>query len=123
MEIPLRFGRRGCPVGVGWIRPVNQHEIAEIHETSDALSGNEDRISPIDRVGKRNHAADQTHIPEGGGHAALCVAFRCDPLDDPAHKEYPLPQEPDKQPQRVESHSGTEDGVDGDEVVEAVRYW
>ena len=99
VRLHLGFGGRGGRVGVGWVRTVNQHEVAKVDDASDTLSGNEDGIQPIDRIGQRNEPPDQTHIPEGRGDPTFCVFLRGNPLDDPTHEKYALPNESDDQPE------------------------
>ena len=100
---------------------MNEHEVAKVDDTADALSGNEDRILPVDGIREGDQAADHAHIPEGRRHAAFSMAFGGDPLDHPAHEEDSLSEESDNQPNGVECHSGTEAEVDPEGDVVAPR--
>lgn len=91
---------------------MNEHEVAQVDDASDALPGDEDRIFPIDRIGERDEPPDQAHIPEGCGNTTFCMSFRGNPLDDPTHKKGPLSEESDDQPDGIECHGRV--GADGD---------
>src|SRR5512141_2654095 len=76
--------------GGGLVRAVDQHEIAHVDDGADALPGNEDRIFPIDSIGQRDEASDETQVPEGDRHFAGRTAFRGEPLHDPPAEEQTL---------------------------------
>lgn len=87
--------------GLRGIRAVDQHEIADVDDGADALSGNEDRIFPVDRIGQRDEASDEAQVPERDRHLAGRTAFRGEPLDNPAAEEQTL----------AEKSRGNPDGV------------
>ena len=78
--------------------PVNQHEVSQVDKGTDALSGNEDRIPYMERVGQRDQPARETHVPEGDRHMAFRAALRGEPLHKPPHEKQTLTEEPDAQP-------------------------
>src|SRR5439155_13318633 len=81
-----------------WLFAMDQHEVSEVDEGTDALPEYEHRILPVNDVRQRNQASDEAQIPERDGHVAHGVPLRGDPLDHPPHEEEPLTEEPDAQP-------------------------
>ena len=57
-------------------RARDQHQIANIDDSSDALSGDEDGISSIDRIGQRDEPAYQAHVPKRDRDLTRRLFFR-----------------------------------------------
>jgi hypothetical protein len=77
---------------------MDQHEVSEVDEGTDALPDYEHRILPVNDVRQRNQASDEAQIPKSDGHVAYGVPLRGDPLDHPPHEEEALAEEPDAKP-------------------------
>ena len=78
--------------------PMDQHQVPEVDKRSDALTGDEDRVLPVDCVGQRDKSARQAHVPKSNGYPALSAPFGRQPLDDPSHEKDPLSDESDREP-------------------------
>ena len=99
-EALLRFSdrrNRFC-VLVGSLT-INQHEVSNVHQCSNSLSGDKDRITPVNRVGQCNQPSNQAQIPEGDWHPAFGFSLRDDPLNEPSTEKQPLPEETNGKPE------------------------
>src|SRR5207248_3311145 len=76
----------------------DQQQVAGVHEQSERLACDEDRVSAMDRVGKECHSACQTKIPEGDRDDAAPLALALDPLPEEAHHEQELSEEANSDP-------------------------
>ena len=47
-------------------RLINKHEVSDVDKSTNALTGNENRVFPIN---------SKTHVPKSEGDAALSAAF------------------------------------------------
>ena len=92
----------------------DQHQVANIDDSPDALSCDEDRVYSIDRIGERDEPADQAHVPKRDRDLTLRLSFRGNPLDHPAAEKQPLAEKSDGEPDSLEAH-----GQAGGEGLEA----
>ncbi len=76
----------------------DENQVANVDHGSDALTGDENRIFPIDRIGQRDESADQTHVPKGDRDLTFRLPFRSNPLDHPAAEKQPLAEESNGEP-------------------------
>src|SRR5437762_8263626 len=91
-------------LGGWWTRAffaTNQQQVAGVHEQSERLACDEDRVSAMDRVSKECHSACQTKIPEGDRDDTAPLALALDPLPEKAHHEQELSQEANSDPHHV----------------------
>ena len=86
------------------VRARNQHQVANIDDRPDALSGDEDGIFSIDRIGQRDEPADQAHIPKREWDLTRRLFFRGNPLDHPATEKQPLAEKSDGEPDGFDAH-------------------
>lgn len=86
------------------IRTVNEDQISDIHDRSNGLARDKHRIHSVNRVGERDQSADETHVPEGDGDAALRSPLGSDPLNHPPAEEEPLTEEADTDPDGFSHH-------------------
>ena len=54
---------------------INKHEVSDVDKSTNALTGNENRVFPINSIGQRDEATSKTHVPKSEGDAALSAAF------------------------------------------------
>jgi hypothetical protein len=86
------------------IRTVNENQISDVHDRSNGLACNKHRIHSVNRVGERDQSADETHVPEGDGDAALRSSLGSDPLNHPTAEKEPLTEEADTDPDCLSTH-------------------
>src|SRR5580765_5814876 len=97
-----RIGGADWPVRLA--RAKDQHQLANIDDRSDALSCDEDRIFPIDRIGERDEPAYQAHVPKRDRDLTLRLPFRGNPLDHPSAEKHPLAEKSDAEPDGFDAH-------------------
>jgi hypothetical protein len=79
-------------------------QVAQIDGDADALSGDEDRVAPVQRIGEQHQRTGDAEVPERHRDHAAAMALAGQPLDDePAH-EHGLPDEAQHQPPVFVSH-------------------
>src|SRR5882762_5305382 len=118
-ELCSWIGGADSPVRLA--RAKDQHQVANIDDRSDALSCDEDRVFPIDRIGECNEPAYQAHVPKRDRDLTLRLFFRGNPLDHPSSEKQPLAKKSDGEPDSLDAHNGTvmRDGRDAREAWDA----
>src|SRR5256712_1361038 len=90
----------GDPLGVA----EDEVQVTRVDEETRALTEDEDRITPPQRVAQQRQPAADREIPEGAGHHALAETLGRDPLDQEARGEECLSEKADAEPKLVRGH-------------------
>src|SRR5262249_50334473 len=56
-------------------RPVDEPEVARVHEQAGALAEDEDGIAPVDRIGEQGQTSADGEVPERQRHDAALSAL------------------------------------------------
>src|SRR3954449_11444371 len=101
------FGNLRCRSGLGTTGPVDQLQVAQIHQETAELAHEEHRVVPVNRIEQKQERAAEAEIPELDRHYALAHPLATPPLHQEAHGEEGLADEAEREPELVMCHGNS----------------